>query len=447
MLRLGLLVSFAMLLALVSFPSIAASYPQALESCNASASQRSATGWHIDQPCADGAYTGPGGGRAVIYSGTNPNGVRGTYAFQYTGNMCDFVADINASMDMSTGGSAIACNGSCKYYLADGMSVSNGKGQSLASGTWKPTGGTCSAGEAPPIGGSNGEGPPTPKPSICTDGTCYNPETDGYCYKAGGASTCVSGATARGEGTGAGDTPGGGCASGGNATICAGKDPPKPPPPPDSPISDPTSEINSADRYTETHSTGTVGGGSGQSTNNTVQANVYGAGNSPTTSGQQPGDVGPAPASSSGAPPGDDDGKGKGSASGGGTCGSPPVCSGDAPTCAVVTQTWLARCGSTLGDANGNGQPDWTEIDKTKDDGYGVEETGLSSVFGEVTVDGSGLDTSGWVGNSCPALPQAGMLHLDEYQTFFCDWLALVRAIVLICAAFVSVRIMAGSAS
>lgn len=358
---------------------------------------------------------------------------------------CPGLPDITAWTDMSTGGSATACNSGCKYYLADGNSVSNGLGQSVASGTWKPTGGACPGGDVPEIGGGNG-GEQPPAPSLCATGTCYDPNKDRYCYSAGGFQTCVSGPTARGGGKGPGDTPGGGCVSGSSSAICAGPNPPPPLPPPDSPISDPTTEINDTDRFTETH---TPTGGSGSGKNTTINTNVFGSGNSPTTSGQQPGDKGPATPGSTGSPPGDGDGDGKdkGSYGGGQNCGSPPVCSGDAPTCGVVTQTFLLRCGASKVDGNGNGQPDWTEIDKTKDDGYGVDEAGLSSVFVEKTVDGSGLDSSGWVGNTCPALPQAGMLHLDAHQEFFCDWLALVRVIVLICSAFVSVRILAGGAS
>lgn len=362
---------------------------------------------------------------------------------QYECNSCEIAPDVTGWLDLKTGALAVACNGGCKYYLADGNSTSNGLGDSVASGNWKPTGGQCPVGEdLPPVGG-NGDGGVGPR--VCASGVCYDPNSDEYCYAEsdGLAKTCVSGATARGEGTAPGDTPSGGCASGANSAICAGNPPPLPPRPPESPISDPASEINSSDRFSNSKASS----GGGTPVRSSVDVNVYGSGNVATTSGQGPGDRGPASASSSGGAPGGggDDEEGRGSMSGGGTCGSPPVCTGDAPTCGVVTQTWLLRCGTSKGDANGDGQPDWTEVGEGDGSGYEVTDTPVDAVFKSEVVDGSKIDQTSWAGNTCPQLPTVEVFgrpwSMD--QGYFCDWLAMLRPIFLLVAGFVAVRITA----
>jgi hypothetical protein len=351
-------------------------------------------------------------------------------------------------------GTAVVCNEGCKYYLGGGETNSNGTDR-LGEGEWFPTGGACPPG-LPELGGGtgDGDGEPSAPPAVCGEGTCYDPGTDTYCYAAGGAKTCISGDAARGAGTGAGDTPTGGCVNGDGSTICAGAPPPLPAPPPATPISDPVSEINTSDRYTTGTTTGGASGEPSTSTGTTV-VNVYSSGNGPTSSGQGHGDAGPNPApsgSTGGTPGGDPDGgdkdKGKGSMAGGGNCNSPPVCSGDAPTCGVVTQTWLLRCGASIVDADGNGQPDWTQVKPGDGDGYGVEESSLGSVFKEKTVDATGLDSSGWVGSSCPFIfreANGTMFDMSQYQDFFCRWLALIHSIMLVFGAFVSLKILAGS--
>lgn len=329
------------------------------------------------------------------------------------------------------------------------------------------------------------KGPPVPKPSeapkICGGGSCYDPNTDQYCAVSGGQQICVPGSSGRGtsgssgSGQGGSGSGSGACVSGLSTTVCAGPAPqgaPKPPPPPDSPISDPPSEIHS--------STNTTQANPNTGANVTVNTNVYTTPGNSVSSGAKPGDSTPKPnqnciTDSNGtkkcAPDGDpgdaycvtlEDGtkhcvpkNDKGTASGGQTCDTPAICSGDAPTCMVVTQSWLLRCGKSVSDKNGNGQPDWTEVSDADSSNYKVDSTGR----GEVVNDGSGspssvpggpagvgdLDQSGFAGNTCPALPSFEVFGqtISFGNDLFCRWLEQIRAIILLVAAFISARIIA----
>jgi hypothetical protein len=136
----------------------------------------------------------------------------------------------------------------------------------------------------------------------------------------------------------------------------------------------------------------------------------------------------------------------EGSASGGANCNAPPVCSGDPVNCAVLDQQWRARCGTTKGDANGDGQPDWTELGEGEgsegvEPGDGSEKAkswGLESLLDKV-------DDSGFIGNSCPSLPTIELGPLGSYDPNFaswCDFLALIGNVFVFIASCVSVRIL-----
>jgi hypothetical protein len=287
-------------------------------------------------------------------------------------------------------------------------------------GSYSATGDSCAPSDDP--NGSNS--PPPGGPSVtCRGGSCYDAGNHQYCaVDATGKQYCIPATTVNG---------GGGCASSGDHTICGGSPPPLPPKPPASPISDPPTEINSSDHYlTADPVTGS---------NNTTIINNYGAGGSPSTSGQTSGDDGPAPSSSS---PTND----HGSASGGADCNTPPVCTGDAPTCMVVSQQWLTRCKPDWYDKDGDGEPDWV--------GKGLDLPGVSdpdqvdptSVVSSEDVSTDGLDDSGWAGNQCPVLPKFEFFGQEvSYgdQDTWCNFLAVLRPIFLLVAAFVSVRILA----
>jgi hypothetical protein len=269
----------------------------------------------------------------------------------------------------------------------------------------------------------------TPAPSICGDGTCYNPNNQDFC--ATGGSPCIPAAT--------GDGPGG-CNSVGDVTICAGT--PNAPAPPIAAVPDPPTEIQSDDGYKQANpTTGAV---------IPVSVPVYSTG-AQSTGGAgtlSPGSAtGPAGTGTSSAPASSST-AGKGSYGGGGDCNTPPACTGDAVMCGVVQQTWYVRCGKSLEDKNGNGQPDWTELSDADNAPYAVTPAANADVITTNTVDTGVIDQTSWAGNSCPSLPSAvtefGTLVLGD-QDFFCNWLAAIRAIVLLAGSFISVRILTGS--
>jgi len=377
--------------------------------------------------------TEPGSGNYTrVYTVTtykNGNTPSESYVGQFlcsAGEQCRSKSPVMASLVKSTGTRMMGCQAGCEFYLGDGDETSNGHGQSLMVGEWFPTGSVCGG---PDTIGSGVPGNDTP-PKLCGGGSCYDPGTNCFIgVDSTGKEYCVPRPTATG--------PGGGCASGDTGALCAGNPPPLPPAPPDSPISDPPTEINSTDDYPTTHH---PADGS-PPINSHITVNNYGAGGSSTTSGQQPGDMGPAPSTSTGLP-----GPQKG-ASGGQTCTSPPVCFGDAPTCMVVDQVWLDRCKpkDDKSDLNGNGIPDWIEEQPGGTGDYDVPVTPVNTVVNEETVDVSSINSSGWIGNSCPQLPTVEVFGRSWTmdQNYFCQFLAVMRGIFLLIGGFISARILA----
>lgn len=188
-------------------------------------------------------------------------------------------------------------------------------------GTYSPTGSSCTPGQ---VGGDNGAGPPPDPapPRSCGDVSCFDSGHNNVCTDNASGSLCLTGPQM--------NNGGGTCTTLGDNTMCGGSPgAPTPPPPPSSPISDPDHEITGTDHYTF----------SGPSGNYTTVVTTYGAGQSPSTSGQKPGDDGPAPATSTGGPKGDGT-----TASGGGDCNSPPVVNGSGGLNAVAYQAWKTRC-------------------------------------------------------------------------------------------------------
>jgi hypothetical protein len=385
----------------------------------------------------------PGGIREfyILYSGTY------TYC-SGSGGLCLWVTDgpwgpcllprpdVQAAVAVDGLGTVNACDGQCAYALIDGEQTSNGYGKSLMVGTWHSTGQACAA---PPPPGWGGDGSSQPPPAqLCGGGSCYDPGSGNYCMNdAAGKQVCVPGPK---------PGIGGGCASSDKGTICTGSPPPLPPKPPSSPISDPPTEITSSDNFTHSQTTpppaGSPAGTPPTVTNTTVTTNTYGTGGqgqSPTTSGQKTGDMGPAPASSTG-------GTDKGTASGGGDCNTPPICTGDAPTCMVVSQTWLGRCKKDSYDLDGDGVPDWVGkgSDLYKPDQ--PADVPINAVVSTETATLDGIDASGWAGNTCPQLPNLSFFDREiTYgdQALFCDWLAKLRPIFLLVCGFVAMRILA----
>jgi hypothetical protein len=143
---------------------------------------------------------------------------------------------------------------------------------------------------------------------------------------------------------------------------------------------------------------------------------------------------------------------------GGGTCGSPPVSAGDPLLAQIAYQSWATRCAvinsgggaDDHGDANGNGQPDWTE------DGSALDNTGAdlpnTGAVVNPTDDGTGnsLDQTGfgW-GTSCPA-PVEVEIYGNTVQLAppaLCDWMQAGGWFVLLLSAIRCARMIAGAAS
>jgi hypothetical protein len=108
-----------------------------------------------------------------------------------------------------------------------------------------------------------------------------------------------------------------------------------------------------------------------------------------------------------------------------------------------VDQVYLTRCKGPAKSGT-SAQPEWTKVSDGDRGAYDDVPAAEPGLVHEETVDASMIATTGWVGNSCPALPQAGPLHLDEYQDFWCTWLSKIRAVFLLFGAYVAVKIIAG---
>lgn len=134
------------------------------------------------------------------------------------------------------------------------------------------------------------------------------------------------------------------------------------------------------------------------------------------------------PGDGSGAPSGGGDGEGQGSASGGETCASPPVCSGDPVGCAALAQQYAARCEakSLFGVEGAN-----------TDTGAGMMED-ASSLWGDGSGGSGALDEAGFLtaARVCPAPPSFVFLGMDRTidTAGMCDIAAVVAALVLLIA-------------
>lgn len=192
--------------------------------------------------------------------------------------------------------------------------------------------------------------------------------------------------------------------------------------------------------------------------------------------------------------PGEEDGddEGDNTASGGGDCKAPPSCKGDGIQCNQLFQQWQIRCsgatvtgdptncstgyscsgdsvqcatvallrktacatagngdggtGGTPGDANGNGVADVLEGSGAGDTGDPGEDDNVTR-FG-IGVDASLLDQENiFGGGSCPAPPSLtimGKTISGSDFPYWCQAMAILRALILIFGAFTAVKILTG---
>lgn len=200
------------------------------------------------------------------------------------------------------------------------------------------------------------------------------------------------------------------------------------------------------------------------------------------------------PSDGTGAPAdGDGDGKQDGSVSGGVDCENPPVVTGDPILANIVLQTWGTRCAAEAqnavhssgniqdcsdnftvtgpegdpnvdklrgiraeicghyGDDDGNGQPDWTQGNAPSVPGEGDPEVGDPPGPPSALNVGTGLlDMGGMLGGSTTC-PELGTIEFGELGSFdmnsvpmWCDLVSVMRAVVLLMAAFAAIRILMG---
>ncbi|MBT2119860.1 virulence factor TspB C-terminal domain-related protein [Dyella sp. LX-1] len=361
-------------------------------------------------------------------------------------------------------GSTVTCK---MRFSVLSPAVQNQWGQWNTNGSLAPTGDLCD-GSAGGGGGSNwnnSDGTPTgdpippqpdanpPKPvppKTCGGGSCYDPANDNYCGVSGGTQVCIPGNSARGfDSSGnATPTPGGGpqggCASSGDSTVCAGTpNAPTPPAPPKSPIADPPTSIVNIDHYTQANpATGA---------NTPVTVTTYtNPGGAPVTSGQKPGDSGPAPSSSTGNKPGNGYGDG-------GDCGAPPACTGDAVMCGIARETWRNRCSAKQSadqahkDLTGDGPP--TDFDQLKGkygqgDVWSDADTSQDGTVGGQANNGV-YDQSGFgFSRACPlhdlAVDMGGLGSFSIRLENLCVVGGWLRALVIGFALFAAACITAG---
>ncbi len=399
-------------------------------------------------------------GQAVVKGGTLGNGATaaGTWSSNWgnwgfsgpvpVGNPCSTVAPANVYLTGKIlSGYSIPANvvdPQSGVTVQCAMSVTPiGMPTMRSDGTWETYGSVAPSGNlATGSGWKDGTGaavnpqPPIPTlpatnvtapPSVCSGSSCYNAGTNQYCGSAGGQQYCVSGAAAT--------SSTGGCTASGSAAVCAGQAViPSPPP---AIIPDPATQIQGSDKYTQ--ASPTTGAAM------VVTVNAYGLPGTKVTSGQQAGDSGPAPASSTVPPSG---------YAGGGNCNTPPVCSGDAVMCGVARQTWKSGCDAKAGldqvhkDLTGDGTtPDLTAGAHTSADVWS-DGTNTGNAVADAAnagnYDASGLGFS----TTCPLHDMVVPLPLGaSFPIKFsagCVVGGWIKAIVIAFALFAAARITAG---
>lgn len=140
---------------------------------------------------------------------------------------------------------------------------------------------------------------------------------------------------------------------------------------------------------------------------------------------------------------------------GGGDCSTPPTSEGDAILAQIAYQTWATRC-ALQGSGNGNnpGQGDGDGDGHGDGPGAGpdvpVDDTDYitgSRRFG-IPVGTGLLNTENIFGtSSCPQLPSFAVMSVTVDLSgfaFWCDLVAVLRAVILIFGAFTAVRILMG---
>lgn len=320
--------------------------------------------------------------------------------------------------------SSKVCADSCEFaFTPSGVSVSAG-GDGVSSGTWAPTGNTCSASDATP------PPPANDPPPLCNGQSCYDPSANKFCSVGSSGQVCVDGPKDQGPSQPPKQDPV--CGVNGATAECAHASGDPPPVPPNPPISDPPAQQTGSGAYTAT----TPGGSTGVTTGTYVGS---------TGGGTDPGD-GTDPGGDDG---GDDgDGDGKGCTAGAlckdaytdASCEAQPATAGDPLLSQLAIEAHRQRCVhqgivSELSTANRDSGPQGDAPDPSDlvDDGQG---------------DGPiQLDDAGWLGGrgACPLRPIMYMDHDLVGGPGICDTASLLAGFVL-AAAYVIAAFIIGKA-
>ncbi|RUL78769.1 hypothetical protein [Dyella choica] len=255
-----------------------------------------------------------------------------------------------------------------------------------------PSGGPTSPQMNDPNGNPLSQQPTTsngPSPTICGGGSCYDPNTDQFCGVSGGGQFCIPAHTA--------ESSQGGCVSSGGGTLCAGSPSAPLPNPTQNQITDPSTQIGSSDKYTQSNiSTGATSG---------VTVNTYNSPGGSVSSGSTNSSLPASNSSGSKSSPASSSSTGNGGSYGGGSdCNSPPACSGDAVMCGVGRQEWYAMCNQQkymVGDDSG---PSTFQQDLSKYSQSDVTvQPSNGNTVGDQANNGS-YDSGGFgYGTQCPA--------------------------------------------
>ncbi|MBV2210283.1 MAG: hypothetical protein KUL77_12065 [Thermomonas sp.] len=145
----------------------------------------------------------------------------------------------------------------------------------------------------------------------------------------------------------------------------------------------------------------------------------------------------------------------------GGACNAMPVCTGDlcgAMEYSQLLMQWRTACAlekdkSATGGEGDEGQPGWTKVDGMNQDAGQGEGAGDTQGVQTKTQSLDSLDSGGWLGGvgSCPAIMAGGgdglggsfAQSLASPPAYFCQFIGMMAAIVLLGASVVSSVILA----
>lgn len=356
---------------------------------------------------------------------------------------------------VSKNGGFAVCSGGCEFKPKSvGMEFTFGDGTKMtASQGWTPSGNACASNAPPPPDTTQKqECKPVGTMTMCVkpDGKLCASATTGkqFCWNPGETGTKTDGADMQKR-------------DAGNQPI-----PPS--------LQLPSGDSLSQQGQPNTTTSNTTNTSNNSSSTSTTTISNYKTQYGTNASGGQDGGQGePSDGSGSG-----EEGDGTG-ASGGGNCETPPVVTGDAALNMVATQAWATRCAVEAGNAakvtgditnctapwsvegsNANaiklramraqlcpnlGDAPNPGAGETADDRKGVQE---------VAIDGSNLDSNGWMGgaNSCPAIATSSggefssgfVQYLASPPPMFCQYIAWLRAILITIATITAIYILKG---